>query len=121
MSNLPPPANVATNLPDYYFGQLIYFDEFGEDSCRWVIYDGLRKWRFPSKKAAMRWAESQKIDFPKTPSARLERARALLDEARDTIDREADNAKPLEAEILRKIAFEVRKISDTISNLHKLK
>lgn len=121
MANLPLPVNVATNLPDYYFGQLIYFDEFGEDSCRWVIYDGLRKWRFPTKKAAMRWAEEQKIDFPGTPSARIARVRALIDEAMKTLDLEADNSKPLESEILRKIALELRKVNETLINLPKLK
>lgn len=111
---------MSITLPDYYFGQLIYFDEFGEDNCRWVIYDGTQKWRFPSKKAARKWAEEQKTDFPATPSARIARVRALIYEAMKTLDLEADNSKPLEAEILRKIALELRKVNETLINLPNL-
>lgn len=40
-------------LPDYYLGFLIMFDEFSEDACKWVVYDGTSRVRCPTRASAV--------------------------------------------------------------------
>ena len=54
----PPPADDRlSGIPDYFCGRLIYETDDG-DSCRWVVYDGNNKQRFPSRQAAEKWCIS---------------------------------------------------------------
>lgn len=51
----PPPQNVCTlnDIPDYYYGMLLYYDLDGEDNCRWVVYNGETKVRCPTRRDAL--------------------------------------------------------------------
>lgn len=51
-----PPRNIYTMLPDYIHGRLIFEDQTGDDNCRWVVYDGRKFYRCPSRAAAERLA-----------------------------------------------------------------
>lgn len=47
------------SLPDYIGGRLLFYDEFSDDNMRYVVYDGYRKIRFISRKAAEKWIMEQ--------------------------------------------------------------
>lgn len=51
-NNFTPPHNIYTMLPDYIHGRLIFEDTYGDDNCRWVVYDGRTFYRCPSRQAA---------------------------------------------------------------------
>lgn len=55
----PPPQGIMNSLPDYVNGRLIFEDTSGTDNCRWVVYDGRRFIRTPSRKAAEQLAAKQ--------------------------------------------------------------
>ena len=53
MSNTYPPPQ--DGLPEYAFGRLIYYDHYGDDNCRWVVYDGDKRVRCPDRTSAVRY------------------------------------------------------------------
>lgn len=55
----PPPRGIMNSLPDYVHGRLIFEDTSGENNCRWVVYDGRRFIRTPSRRAAEQLAAQQ--------------------------------------------------------------
>ena len=55
MSTNPPPT--GNELPDYYCGRLIYYDQ--NNAMHWVAYDGQNRVHFPSRKQAEKWCYEQ--------------------------------------------------------------
>lgn len=50
----PPPHQLhPDSLLDYYLGFLIFYDEFNQDSCKWVVYDGTSRVRCPTRASAV--------------------------------------------------------------------
>ena len=70
-NKLPPPPNILIdNLPDYYLGYLLYYDDQSDDNCRWVVYDGTNKIRCPSRTAAINYITTTRNAISKEEIAR---------------------------------------------------
>ncbi len=102
--------------PDYFAGRLIYYDAISPETMRWVVYDGHRKVRFTSRRAAEGWcvAESQKTNSEVI--VRLMGAYLFADKAKQALEAAASFANELRQEI-ESYALEIRKISDKIDTI----
>ena len=110
----PPPTKVADNtLPDFYLNTLIFEDTLSQDTCRWIVYDGLTRNRFPSRKDAIAWIENHKTSLP-VPKSRLERCANRVDAAWRNLEFEAENLPDLEKSIIQKISLTLRQTNDCL-------
>lgn len=76
-------------LPDYYLGCLIYFDELGTDNCRWVVYDGFNRVRCPTRKSAIDYICSNRMNRNEELTRLLFSARLHINHAHDDLERAA--------------------------------
>lgn len=107
-------TKVADNtLPDFYLNTLIFEDTLSQDSCRWVVYDGLARNRFPTRRDAIAWIENHKTSLP-VPKSRLERCANRVDAAWRNLEFEAENLPDLEKSIIQRIALTLRQTNDCL-------
>ena len=110
----PPPTKVADNkLPDFYLNTLIFEDTLSHDSCRWVVYDGLTRNRFPRRRDAITWIENHKTTLP-VPKSRFERCANRIEAAWRNLEFEAENLPDLEKSIIQKISLTLRQTNDCL-------
>lgn len=110
----PPPTKVADNtLPDFYLNTLIFEDTLSQDTCRWIVYDGLTRNRFPTRRDAIAWIENHKTSLP-VPKSRLERCANRIDAAWRNLEFEAENLPDLEKSIIQKISLTLRQTNDCL-------
>lgn len=80
MESYPPPAAFG-ELPEYHLGRLLYYDEMSHDNCRWIVYDGIKKVRCPSRTAALNYITEQNEAVPDVSAKAISRARFHLNRA----------------------------------------
>lgn len=79
----------VTDLPDYYLGCLLYYDDESEDNCRWVVYDGHNKIRCPSRSSAIDYIAQQRLDLSDEVARLVVSARLLVNKASKQMHRAA--------------------------------
>lgn len=82
----------ATDLPDYYLGCLLYYDEDSEDNCRWVVYDGHNKIRCPTRSSAIDFIAQQRLDMSDEVVRLVVSARLFVNKASKQMHRAAQLA-----------------------------
>lgn len=102
--------------PDYFAGRLIYYDDISPETMRWIVYDGHRKIRFTSRRAAERWCAAESLKVHSEVIDRLMVAYLYADKAKQALDAAASFANELRKEI-EFYALEIRKISDKIDTI----
>ena len=102
--------------PDYFAGRLIYYDDISSETMRWVVYDGHRKVRFTSRRAAERWCAAESMKIHSEVIDRLMVAYLYADKAKQALEAAASFANELRQEI-EFYALEIRKISDKIDTI----
>lgn len=119
MDTLPPARAGAENkLPDFYLNSLIFEDSLSQDSCKWVVFDGLTRVRFPTRAAAIAWIENHKTILPAARS-RLQRIANRVNAAWISLDNEAFEMPDLERTILERIALALRQTNESLENFIK--
>lgn len=119
MDNLPPPpANVSTDLPDYYLGCLLYYDADGEDNCRWVVYDGANRIRCYTRREAMDYISTHRLDNDELTMRYLVDARISVQHACEALQRAANNMHAGTDKLrLEKLSVNLRPIIVDLDNL----
>lgn len=108
----------ASSIPDYVAGRLLYFDEFGNDNMRWVLYNGNSSIRFPTRTEAEKYAwqhatevSEESINYAMVAFSNLVRAANLLHRA---ANKNPDQDIRLQ---LEQLSVYTRKLSDKIDIL----
>lgn len=120
MSATPPPANLEHRdpLPDYYLGYLIFYDEFSEDNCKWVVYDGMSRVRCPTRRGAIdyitdRAGKNKNPDF----QTRIIDARISLNRAITQLDSCAELFDGIARLQLERLAVRLKPVLVDIDNI----
>jgi len=117
MDKTTPPREILNELPDYFLGCLIFYDESSDDNMRWILYDGRRKIRCISRSAAEKLAAEIATKITDDGINHLMVAHHFLRRAHQTLDKMA-NESDVETRLwLQLKALEVRKIADAIDTL----
>lgn len=107
---------MENNIPDYFAGRLIYFDDISPETMKWVVYDGHKKVRFTTRKAAERWCAAESLKVHSEVIDRLMVAYLYADKSKQALEAAASFANELRAEI-EFYALEIRKIADKIDTI----
>ena len=77
------------DIPDYYLGCLLYYDDETDDNCRWVVYDGHNKIRCTSRQSAVDYITHLRLDRSEEVTRLLVSARLLVNKASEQLHRSA--------------------------------
>lgn len=113
----PPPAEEKLmGIPDYFCGRLIYETDDG-DSCRWVVYDGTRKQRFPSRQAAEKWCTTHSYQATTEDISKIMLNYARLVSVYKSLDSLACVLID-ERVMLQGMALTIRRLADKLDNIN---
>lgn len=105
-------------LPDYYLGFLIMFDEFSEDACKWVVYDGTSRVRCPTRTSAIEYiTERYKQRSGLCFKSRIIDARISLNHAIEQLDAAANELGGVEKFHLQRLAVRLKPVLVDIDNI----
>lgn len=114
----PPRQEQRDQLPDYYLGFLITFDEFSEDACKWVVYDGFSRVRCPTRKAALDYITDRYNTIHESDiSSRIIDARIALNHAIEQLDAAARFFVGVERLQLERLAVRLKPVLVDIDNI----
>lgn len=112
-----PPHDVLKDLPDYFLGCLIYYDDSPDNSMKWICYDGRQKYRCISRYAAENCAKQLHNLTTEEGVGHLITAHHFLTRAYKAIDKAAAESDTETRLWLELKAVDVRKLSDAIDLL----
>lgn len=107
-----PVSGLENELPDYFLGRLIYKATDG-DACKWVVYDGDKKHRFPSRAAAEKWCIAHTYQVTREDLGELMTIHARLSSSYTKLDEIAPKFTD-EKEVIEALALAVRTVTDKI-------
>lgn len=108
----------SNEIPDYYLGMLVFYDEFSDDNCKWVVYDGMNKIRCPTRRDAMNYiAERKTKDLTPDIFGRIIDARISLNRTIELLDTAAQLSGGLEKTLLERLAVRLRPVLVEIDNV----
>ena len=115
----PPPHELQPDsLPDYYLGFLIMFDEFSQDTCKWVVYDGTSRVRCPTRMSAIDYiTERYKQRSGHSFYSRIIDARISLNHAIRQLDAAANELGGVERIHLQRLAVRLKPVLVDIDNI----
>lgn len=118
MDNLPPPHDSMYNndIPDYYLGCLLYYDEFGDDNCRWVVYDGANKVRCPSRTAAIDYITNTRLNRDEQITRLIVNARLHLNRAIELLRTASRDQGGAEGLVFERISARLRPYLTELDN-----
>ena len=112
----PPPATDGlASVPDYFCGRLIYEVDDG-DSCRWVVYDGNDKHRFPTRGQAEKWCVQHQLEVSDEDVSALMLAYARATSVYKNLDKLAAVFCD-DKDMLQAIALNIRVNADKIDTI----
>ena len=114
MNKSTPPREVLNELPDYYLGHLIFYDNGDDDAMRWVVYDGRTKVRCISKAAAEKYISEKVADISETEIYETMIAHHHLKRAWKALNKAANDSKVEDKLWLELKSVEVRRIAAQI-------
>lgn len=112
-----PPRDTLKELPDYFLGCLIYYDDTPDNSMKWICYDGRQKYRCISRQAAENCARQLKNLVTQDGVGHLITAHHFLTRAYHAIDKAAAECDTETRLWLELQALDVRKLADAIDLL----
>lgn len=107
----------CTEIPDYYLGCLVYYDEFGLDNCRWVVYDGHAKVRCPTRKDAVDYIATHRLKRDEQITRLLLSARLLCNRACDELQQAARSSSGTEQLLYDRLAVRLKPIIVDLDNI----
>lgn len=115
----PPPQNVCTlqDIPDYYYGMLLYYDLDGDDNCRWVVYNGVTKVRCPTRKDALDYITSTAKHTDEKSAQLVLDARLRLDKAIYCLDKAATFETGAKRLLLERLAVRLKPVLVELDNI----
>lgn len=119
MKNLPPPHDdfqTPTDLPDYYLGCLLWFDDLSDDNCRWVVYDGANRVRCPSRRDAVNYICMRRQQPSDDYTRKLVSARLHINHAFSDLRDAAAAADPMTAAIMERLSVKLRPLLVELDN-----
>ena len=120
MDNLPPPpphdSMYNNDIPDYYLGCLLYYDEFGDDNCRWVVYDGANKVRCPSRTAAIDYITNTRLNRDEQITRLIVNARLHLNRAIELLKTASRDQGGAEGLVFERISARLRPYLTELDN-----
>lgn len=121
MDNLPPPPpNCSTidakDLPDYYMGKLIVYEPLADNSCKYVVYDGLNRVRCISKASAIDYINSRSINTDHDCVRLAARARYHCNKACTLLEDAASFATAEDRMLLEYLSVQFKPILVNIDN-----
>lgn len=106
------------SLPDYYLGFLIMFDEFSQDTCKWVVYDGTSRVRCPTRASAIDYiTEHYKQRSGHFFQSRIIDARISLNHAIEQLDTAANELGGVERFHFQRLAVRLKPVLVDIDNI----
>lgn len=117
MDNSTPPREVLKDLPDFYLGCLIFYEDTPDNAMKWICYDGRQKYRCISRQAAESCARQLYKLTTKEGVGHLFTAHHFLTRAYKAIDKAAAESDIETRLWLELKAVEVRKLADAIDLL----
>lgn len=117
MKNYPPPSAILDELPDYFLGCLIYYDNDPNNNMKWVCYDGRDRYRCITRSAAESCAKTLKSRNSDLQIGHLQVAYHFLFRAWHILDKAAVESDVSTRLFLEMKAVEVRKIAMAIIGL----
>lgn len=114
----PPPLNVCTeDFPDYYFGMLLYYDLDGTDNCRWVVYNGDKKVRCPTRRDALDYIMSAAKNTSETGARLILDARMSLNRAINALDKAASYETGTQRLLLERLTVKIKPVLVELDNI----
>lgn len=119
METTPPPQHLQPGeLPDYYLGFLIFFDELSDNACKWVVYDGTSRVRCPTRTEAVNYITDRYNQRNSANlSSRIIDARISLNHAINQLDAAAAACTGLEQLHLARLAVRLKPVLVDIDNI----
>lgn len=117
ITNSTPPREVLNELPDYFLGCLIFWDNEDNDNMRWICYDGRTKYRCATRAAAEACARNLTNKSNDEQVGHLLTAHHFLTRAWQSLDKAAAKSDINTRLWLELKAVEVRKLADAIDTL----
>mgnify|MGYP007069922557 CR=1 FL=1 len=114
MINLPPPHD---DLPDYYLGCLLYYDNDGKDNCRWIVYDGHNFVRCPTRRDAMDYINTTTSRVNGQARQKLISARVCVNAAITRLETAALLSEPVRRLLLQRLAVQLRPVLVDLDNI----
>lgn len=105
-------------LPDYYLGFLIFYDELNQDSCKWVVYDGTSRVRCPTRASAVDYI-TDRYNARRGASIQTQiiDARISLNHAISQLDAAANASGGVEKLHLQRLAVRLKPVLVDIDNI----
>lgn len=107
MTNLPPPPQ-DRDLPDYYLGMLIVYDDFSPDACKWVVYDGVNRVRCYTRNSAIDYINSRAKLTVDRATELAARARYYIISASNALDKAAAYSGHADRLLLEQLSVDLR-------------
>lgn len=117
-NKLPPPHDIPgtmNSVPDYFCGRLIYELDDG-DACKWVVYDGNTKQRFPTRADAEKWCLQHAYACSKNDLGKLMLCQARLSTVHQALNLLAEVFTE-ERVSLQLISVNVRRYADQLDTI----
>lgn len=106
-------------LPEYFLGRLIYFDDLSGDQMKWVVYDGRQKVRCVSRKSAEEYCRQMVAKVHPAVNEKLWRIIEHIDTAWQELDKAAQ-FYPVDARLeLERKSLELRMIGQRVDTIQK--
>lgn len=115
----PPPANVHTlnDLPDYYLGCLLYYDDESDDNCKWTVYDGCNYVKCATKRDALDYIAGLRHSDTSEARRMLVGARIDVNSAMTRLDRAAVHSEPARRLQLQRLSVMLRPVLVDLDNI----
>ena len=108
-------SGAMSSVPDYFCGRLIYELDDG-DACKWVVYDGNTKQRFPTRADAEKWCLAHAYMCTRNDLGKLMLCQARLSTVHQALNTLAE-AFTDERVNLQLISVNVRRYADQLDNI----
>lgn len=111
--SLPPPTS-NHELPRYFCGRLIYYDQDTDNRMQWVVYDGANVNRFTSEKAAEMWCLKNGVRLSHQTVQALQYASYKLYQASDSLDKCAAQMPQNDKILTEDVSVTLRRCADRL-------
>lgn len=117
MNKSTPPREVLNDLPDYFLGCLIYYEDNPDNMMNWICYDGRQRYRCISRTAAEECARQCQNLTTKDGVGHLMTAHHFLTRAYKSLDKAAAESDVETRIWLELKAVETHRMADAIDIL----
>lgn len=105
------------DLPDYYLGCLLYYDDESGDNCRWTVYDGFNYVKCATKRDALDYIAGLRRNDTSESRRLLVGARMDVNTAMTRLDKAALFSEPARRLQLQRLAVMLRPVLVDLDNI----